>query len=72
MRRGEFNHTAPDVLLGNLFPSAFAAVAGLEYAHVNLVVALCSVVPGMASGGVLFPPLKMSQNSIEGLPRFTG
>ena len=28
------------VLLGNLFPGAFAVVAGLEYAHVNLVVAI--------------------------------
>ncbi|QYJ79241.1 ACR3 family arsenite efflux transporter [Shewanella acanthi] len=28
------------VLLGNWFPSAFAAVAALEYAHVNLVIAL--------------------------------
>ena len=28
------------VLLGNLFPAAFALVSGLEYAHVNLVVAV--------------------------------
>jgi ACR3 family arsenite transporter len=28
------------VLLGNLFPTAFAFIAGLEYAHVNLVVAV--------------------------------
>ena len=28
------------VLLGNLFPGAFAVVAGLEYAHVNRVVAI--------------------------------
>ncbi len=28
------------VLLGNLFPSAFGSIAALEYAHVNLVVAI--------------------------------
>jgi ACR3 family arsenite transporter len=28
------------VALGNLFPAAFVAIAGLEVAHVNLVVAV--------------------------------
>lgn len=31
---------AVGVLLGNLFPVAFQHIARLEYAHVNLVVAL--------------------------------
>lgn len=31
---------AAGVILGNLFPSVFALVAGLEFAHVNLVVAV--------------------------------
>ena len=29
------------VVLGNLFPAAFQVIASLEYAHVNLVAALC-------------------------------
>ena len=33
---------AAGVILGSFFPDVFAVVAGFEYAHVNLVVAVLS------------------------------